>query len=48
MALKQYEIEINGIKHTVQLRPDDVEHYPNAVEVKVGVPANKAVTPQNK
>ncbi|WP_157079050.1 hypothetical protein [Herbiconiux solani] len=44
MALKQYDVEINGINHTLQLSDEDVKQYKNAKEVK----AKQAPAPQNK
>lgn len=48
--MKTYEVEINGIKHTVQLDAEDAERYGEAaVEVKaVKAPQNKAVSAENK
>lgn len=49
--LEEYEIEVGGITHTVQLSPDDVERYGEAakrVERKAAQPSNKSAQPANK
>ena len=48
--MKEYEVEINGIKHTLLLTPEDAERYgDSAVLVKqADQPANKSRTAQNK
>ena len=51
MALREYEIEIGGVTHTVQLTPEDAERYkatPRQPESKASTPANKQQTPSNK
>lgn len=47
--MKVYEVELNGIKHRLQLSAEDAKRYPKATEVK-GAPApeNKSRTAQNK
>lgn len=47
--MKDYEVTINGIVHTMQLSKEDAERYgDSAVEVKQTAPANKSRTAQNK
>lgn len=48
--MKEYEVTINGIVHTMQLTAEDAERYgEDAVEVKGGSkPANKSRTADNK
>lgn len=51
MAVKQYEVEIGGVVHTLQLDAEDVKRYPGAKEVTAkaaDAPANKARKPANK
>lgn len=47
--IKEYEVNINGIRHTLQLTEEDAERV-GATEVKAAktAPANKAATPANK
>lgn len=47
--IKEYEVNINGIKHNLQLTEEDAERI-GATEVKAAkaAPANKAATPANK
>jgi hypothetical protein len=45
MALKQYEVEINGLPHTLQLSDEDAKQYKDAKEVKA---TKAAQAPQNK
>ena len=51
MAIKDIEIEIGGITHTVQVNDDD-KNYPvralRETEEKAKTPQNKARTPSNK
>lgn len=42
---KEYEVEINSVKHTLLLTPEDAERYDGAKERKV---ANKAGSASNK
>ncbi len=47
--MKVYEVEIGGVKHTVQLSDEDAKAYGDAaVEVKEGGASNKSRTPANK
>lgn len=47
--MKEYEVEINGIKHTMQLTAEDAERYgEDAVLVKQAAPSNKSRTADNK
>ena len=47
--MKQYEVTIDGIKHTLQLSAEDAKKYASAKEVKAAdAPANKSRTPSNK
>lgn len=47
--MKEYEVEINGVKHTLLLDPEDAKRYGDAaVETKQAEPANKSRTAQNK
>lgn len=48
--MKTYEVEINGLKHVLQLDPEDAKRYGDAaVEVKEAAqPANKSRTADNK
>lgn len=47
MALKEYEVSIAGMKHTLQLSDEDAKKYKGAKEIKR--PANKqAAAPANK
>lgn len=50
--LKEYEVQINGIPHTVQLSDEDAKRDKSAQPVTrakaASAPANKAVTPENK
>lgn len=48
--MKVYEVELGGIKHTMQLSDEDAARYGNAVEVKAKAakPANKAAKPGAK
>lgn len=47
--MKIYEVELNGIKHTMQLSAEDAKRYPNATEVKAAEqPANKSRPASNK
>jgi len=46
-SMKQYEVEIGGIPHILQLTAEDAKRYEGAKEVKA--PANKqAPAPANK
>lgn len=45
--IKEYEVNINGIRHTLQLTEEDAERI-GATEVKAKTPANKAAAPANK
>ena len=50
-ARKEFEVDVNGIKHTMLLVPEDAEtlYGENAVEAKAAkAPANKAGTAENK
>lgn len=40
MAMKEYEIEIAGVKHTVQLEEADVKRYPGAKAVSAKTKAS--------
>lgn len=47
--MKEYEVTINGIVHTMQLTKEDAERYgDDAVETKQAASANKSRTAQNK
>lgn len=47
--MKEYEVEINGITHRLQLSAEDAKRYPDATEVKAAdAPANKSRTASNK
>ena len=48
--MKEYEVEINGLKHTMLLDADDAKRYgDDAVEVKqADKPANKSRTADTK
>lgn len=47
--MKEYEVEIGGIKHRLQLSAEDAKKYPKATEVKAAEkPSNKSRTPSNK
>lgn len=47
--MKEYEVEINGIVHRLQLDAEDAKKYPGATEVKsAAAPANKSRTASNK
>jgi len=48
--MKEYEVEINGVKHTMLLDSEDAKRYGGAaVEVKEAAkPANKARTADTK
>lgn len=47
--MKDYEVTINGIVHTMQLTTEDAERYgDSAVEVKQSKPANKSRSADNK
>lgn len=47
--MKTYEVEINGIKHVMQLDAEDAKRYPDATEVKsADAPSNKSRTASNK
>lgn len=48
--MKEYEVTINGIVHTMQLSTEDAERYgDSAVETKQqSKPANKSRTADNK
>lgn len=47
--MKAYEVEINGVTHTLQLSAEDAKKYPDATEVKsADAPANKSRTASNK
>lgn len=59
MALKEYEVQINGLPHTLQLSDKDAEQYEEqgaklvkretkAPTKKAATPANKAAAPANK
>ena len=52
MALKEYEVEINGLVHTVQLSEHDAEvrglKSVKPAENKMRVPRNKATRPADK
>ena len=43
---KEYEVDINGVKHTLLLTPEDAERYSDVKELKA--PANKAGSASNK
>lgn len=46
--MKTYEVDINGISHTLQLSDEDAKRYGKAaVEVKAAVPKNKAAQPSS-
>jgi hypothetical protein len=47
-ALKEYEVTINDIPHTMQLSDEDAKLYKTAKPVSKREPANKAATPANK
>lgn len=48
-ALKEYDIEINGITHTLQLSDEDRKNYKDAKPHKAAAaPANKQAEPENK
>lgn len=47
--LGHYEVNINGIRHELQLTPEDAENIGATLVKESKAPANKAVeTPQNK
>jgi len=48
--VKEYEVQINGLPHTLMLDAESVKQYPGAkaVESKQAKPANKAAAPKNK
>lgn len=47
--MKTYEVEVNGIKHTVQLTDEDAKARGLTVSTKeAGAPANKSRTAKNK
>lgn len=48
--MKTYEVEINGVKHVLQLDAEDAKRYGKAaVEVKeADAPSNKSRTADNK
>lgn len=47
--MKEYEVEINGVKHTMQLTAEDAERFGESARlVKQAAPANKSRTTQNK
>lgn len=48
VQLKEYEVQINGLPHTLLLSDEDAKLYETAKPVKRETPANKAVTPANK
>jgi hypothetical protein len=47
-----YEVELNGIVHTLQLSAEDAKRYPDAKKVgsakAAEEPSNKSRTPSNK
>lgn len=46
--LKEYDVEINGITHTLQLNASDAKQYKDAKPHKAAAPANKqAAAPAN-
>lgn len=53
MALKEYEVEVGGLKHTLQLSDEDAKRFDGAKEIKRPVnkaapqPADKAVSTKN-
>lgn len=47
MALKEYDVEINGQKTTLQLSDEDAERQ-GLKSTKAKEPANKSATPANK
>ena len=47
--MDEYEVEIGGIKHTMQLDKDDVERYGDRAKKAAKAPANKGGrAPANK
>ncbi len=46
--LKEYDVDINGITHTLQLSAEDAKRYEGATARKAAAPANKQAAPQNK
>ena len=48
--MKEYEVTINGLPHTLMLDAEGAKQYPDAkpVESKQAKPANKAAAPKNK
>lgn len=48
MALKVYEVEINGLRHTIQYPEGEQPEGAVEVDAKAKTPANKSRTPANK
>lgn len=47
--MKEYDVEINGIAHRLQLSAEDAKKYPGATEVKAAdAPSNKSRSASNK
>lgn len=47
--MKEYDVELNGITHRLQLSAEDAKRYADAKEVKAAeAPANKSRTASNK
>lgn len=45
--MKEYEVVIGGVRHTMLLTADDAKRY-GAVEIKQAEPKNKQQQPANK